>query len=77
MTFLKRYWRFGQDHLKRGAHVCFLQVSSVGRAISFSDDHVRVYLRIAIIKRDVANERQHFYLFMDLSGGFVLFRFPV
>jgi len=52
--------------------------SANGNRLKTRMSHVRGSVhRLAILKRNVANERQHFYLFLDVGGGFVLLGFPV
>jgi hypothetical protein len=57
--------QLGKDDLQRGADVAFEQVSAVCRHVRLADDDVRVDVAISLPECDVADEREHFHLFVD------------
>src|SRR5579875_1478621 len=55
--------RLPQDDLQGGTDVGLQQVAAARRAVGTTDDHVRVDLRLAVLERDVADQREHLDLF--------------
>src|SRR6266480_6810704 len=65
---------FENNHLERGPHSAFQEMTAVRGAVGFANDHVGVQHWFALLFHDVAGKGQDFYLlfYRNFSIAFLL-----
>ena len=74
---MERVRGFGKYDFERRAHVRLQQVAAMCRPVSSPDDQMRMNDRLAVLERDISDERQNLKLLLKLRRCLVFLRLPI